>query len=167
MIKQIISPRYSSGKSYQDPSFAFSPYSDEDDQDDDDEDDDMDTIKEVSQFATLPTQISSISNVKMKEIRQLFTSPLKHYKHLSKYQSSSEPLKHCNNNRERRMNCEYDKIISLQKEINSLNNELKPNQQRIKNDDGSSNNNVQFMKKQIVELLVDKEKLTTKCRNLV
>lgn len=65
------------------------------------------------------------------------------------------------------MDFEYDKILNLEKEINSLSHELKPNQKCNENYDDASDNDIHLMKKQIIELLVDKEKLTKKCGDLV
>eukprot|EP01083_Nonionella_stella_P005950 17178_1 len=126
-------------------------------------------IDTVSQFATLPTRLLSKTHAQHKKnvnsFHQLFTSPLKQYKHYSKHNTShagSEPIKH--SNIKHKLQFEYDQIINIEKEIITLKNEMEtePNTKHSE----TIENEVNFMKKQIVDLLIDKEKAIKRCNEM-
>jgi len=175
LIKQILAPRDISNKSYNEHSFSFYDHSDDEQDNNDDNNIGLDD-GQCSQFATLPTKLLSErhgntknddnmnGNHRCESFHKLFTSPLKHYKHhnIKQYSSTSEPIKNVNS---KKLSFEYDDIVNLQKDIITLKNELDVDQQYRKVND-CIDDDIHFMKKQIVELLMEKEKMNKKCNDM-
>ena len=144
-------------------------------------------------FATLPTQLQSSTHknpsqnsittdgqneherYQFDSFHKLVTSPLKQYKHHRSHRpASSAPVKHSSANGKDNAvrQFQYHKIVDLQKEIESLKCELQQNKdipdgQSEENEDSSMKHEMSFLKQQVVELMMEKQKLLKKCNDLV
>ena len=91
-----------------------------------------------------------------------------------KYHATSAPLKHCNaievDTDTKIRQFQYHKIVDLQKEIETLKCDLQSNKGGATGDaqaDLNMEHEMSFLKQQIVNLMMEKQKMLKKCNDMV